>query len=232
MTTILEIRSTSDLYIEMEEAQEAKRLGDSSRWDAVLDYLSDSPEMLEEAHRFEIEGMEQDWKADTRLAVPATYSVAEGDSSLTVIYQPMDYKDEHGQVLAHLIIIDGDEIDTSKFYSRAWAYWNFIDYSSADFYWANLMMKQEGDFIDKTINWSSEALQTLRLDKIPHGNAYWQGLVVRLAYNAITNADEFANMVRSGKFTTEEVQRMLDLAAGAVLSGNQFRLQGLETIAA
>lgn len=166
------------------------------------------------------------------LAKPATFSQDSGFEVYTTIYQPVNYTDEHGQVVAHLIEMGDGEITTSKYYSRAWAYWNFMDVMGDDFALADYAMALEGDYIDQTINSSTEALEVIKRDSIPHSNEYWQALVVRLAYNAITNADEFANMVRSGKFTAEEVQRMLDLAAGAVLNSNQFRLQGLETLAA
>jgi hypothetical protein len=145
---------------------------------------------------------------DKTLATPAVYNYTQSGENYTVIYQPMGYWDEHGEVVAHIIEM-GD-----------------------DFALADEAMLLEGDYLDQTINWSTEALEVIKGDAIPHSNPYWQALVVRLAYNAITSADEFADMVRSGKFTAEEVQRMLDLAAGAVLNGNQFRLQGLQTIAA
>lgn len=165
------------------------------------------------------------------LSTAASFNYEQQGEIYTAIYQPVNYRDEHGLVVAHLIEVT-DELHTSKYYSRAWAYWNFMDVMGDDFGLADYAMALEGDYIDHTINSSTEALTTLQRDEIPHTNPYWQGLVVRLAYNAITSADEFADMVRSGKFTAEEVQRMLDLAAGAVLNGNQFRLQGLDTIAA
>lgn len=165
------------------------------------------------------------------LSTAASFNYEQQGEIYTAIYQPVNYRDEHGLVVAHLIEVT-DELHTSKYYSRAWAYWNFMDVMGDDFALADYAMALEGDYIDHTINSSTEALTTIQRDEIPHTNPYWQGLVVRLAYNAITSADEFADMVRSGKFTAEEVQRMLDLAAGAVLNGNQFRLQGLDTIAA
>ena len=167
-----------------------------------------------------------------KLNTAATYTATLRGKVYTTIYQPVNYRDEHGLVVAYLIKLADGEITTSKYYSRGWAYWNFMDVMGDDFALANQAMALEGDYIDQTINFSSEALETIKQDAIPHSNEYWQALVVRLAYNAITSADEFADMVRSGKFTAEEVQRMLDLAAGAVLNGNQFRLQGLSTIAA
>ena len=167
-----------------------------------------------------------------KLNTAATYTATLRGEVYTTIYQPVNYRDEHGLVVAHLIELADGEITTSKYYSRGWAYWNFMDVMGDDFTLANEAMALEGDYIDQTINFSSEALETIKQDSIPHSNQYWQALVVRLAYNAITSADEFADMVRSGKFTADEVQRMLDLAAGAVLNGNQFRLQGLDTIAA
>jgi hypothetical protein len=169
---------------------------------------------------------------DKTLATPAVYNYTQSGENYTVIYQPMGYWDEHGEVVAHIIEMGDGEIETSKYYSRGWAYWNFMDVMGDDFALADEAMLLEGDYLDQTINWSTEALEVIKGDAIPHSNEYWQALVVRLAYNAITSADEFADMVRSGKFTAEQVQQMLDLAAGAVLNGSQFRLQGLETIAA
>lgn len=168
------------------------------------------------------------------LATHATFTHTEGFSVYTTLYQPMNYQDEHGTVLAHLVEINTDEntVTTSRYYSRAWAYWNFKDVMGDDFGLADYAMLLEGDYIDHTINMAEEALEVISSDSIPHSNEYWQALVVRLAYNAITNVEEFANMVRSGKHTAEEVQRMLDLAAGAVLNGNQFSLTNLKTLAA
>jgi hypothetical protein len=170
------------------------------------------------------------------LEEPATFS----NGGYTIVYQPMSYEGENGRVLAHLLEIDQEDgtMRTSLYYSRAWAYWNFIDATDeADFEIANAAMDYErkgyaDGWIDTTIESSEEALAVIKSNSIPHGNAYWQGLVVRLAYNAITNADEFANMVKSGNFTQAEVQRMIDLAVGAVLSSNQFTLTGFDTIAA
>jgi hypothetical protein len=168
------------------------------------------------------------------LATHATFTHTDGFGVYTTLYQPMNYQDEHGTVVAHLVEINTEEntIYTSRYYSRAWAYWNFKDVMGDDFALANYAMTLEGDYIDHTINIAEEALEVIKSGSIPHSNEYWQALVVRLAYNAITNVEEFVNMVRSGKHTAEQVQQMLDLAAGAVLSGNQFHLQDLKTIAA
>lgn len=159
------------------------------------------------------------------------------NGTYTVLYEPMSYRDnDGGRVLAHLVEIDQEErvVRTSRYYSRAWAYWNFIDATDKDdFEVANAAIEiEERNYIDKTIESSEEALVVINSGSIPHDNAYWQALVVRTAYNAITNVEEFANMVRSGNHTQAEVQRMIDLAVGAVLSNPDFQLTGLETLAA
>lgn len=171
---------------------------------------------------------------DQVLATHATFTHTEGFTVYTTVYQPVNYQDEHGTVVAHLIELNPEEntVTTSRYYSRAWAYWNFKDVMGDDFALANYAMTLEGDYIDHTINMAEEALAVIGSDSIPHDNAYWQALVVRTAYNAITNVEEFANMVRSGNHTQAEVQRMIDLAVGAVLSNPDFQLTGLETLAA
>jgi hypothetical protein len=154
------------------------------------------------------------------------------------LYQPVTpYKDEHGVVVAHLVIWNkaDNEIETSRFYSRPWAYWNFIDYTpEGDFEdadWA-MAVEQANDYInpDHTITMQTEAINTIIDNQIPHANPYWQSLVVRLAYNAITNVDEFENLIKNSNFTIEEVQRMVDVAAGAVLQHPNFKIAGFENL--
>lgn len=172
------------------------------------------------------------------LATPATITSLErtkdGFQRITSLYQPVNFQDEHGTVVAQIVEINEAEntVYTSRYYSRGWAYWNFQDISGDDFEAANFAMALEGDYIDHTINMAEDALNVIESDNIPHANPYWQALVVRTAYNAIANADEFANMVKGGNFTQAQVQRMIDLAVGAVLSSNQFTLTGFNTIAA
>lgn len=74
------------------------------------------------------------------------------------------------------------------------------------------------------------ALLLINAQTIPHTNKYFQEIVVRLAYNALTNADEFAYIVEHSKFTIKEVQRMVDLAAGAVLQHPHFKTVAFDRI--
>lgn len=152
-------------------------------------------------------------------------------NGLTAIYQPVNYQNEHGTVVAHIIEYSGDEITTSLYYSRGWAYWNFQDIFGDDFAIANNAMGQEAldNQIDYEIGIKTEAVEAISNDTIPHANPYWQSLVVRTAYDAITNVEEFANICRTGNKTQEEVQRMIDIAVGAVLSNPRFSIAGFST---
>lgn len=150
------------------------------------------------------------------------------------LYQPVTpFLDSHGLVVAQLIqYIDG-ELETSSYYSRGWAYWNFLDSDGDNFEIANEAMDSErylfGD-IDCTISVASEAVAQISADTIPHSNPYWQMLVLRLAYGQISDGLEFNQILQHSSHTPEQIQRMLDLAAGAILQGTNFRLTGLETI--
>ena len=169
------------------------------------------------------------------LNKPAVYSGVDTQGQTSFItYQPVTpYQDEHGTVVAHLLEWNStdNELETSAYYSRAWAYWNFLDSFGDDFEPANEAMAleaQQGE-IDHTISLSIQATQSITQDTIPHLNPYWQSLVVRTAYAAITDIEEFANICRNSKHTQEEVQRMIDLAVGAVLSNPRFTIQGFST---
>ena len=74
------------------------------------------------------------------------------------------------------------------------------------------------------------ALVCIEEGNIPHDNPKWQELVVRLAYNALTDADNFAYIVEHSRFSVADIQKMLDLAAGAVLQHPNFRLTGFQHI--
>lgn len=150
------------------------------------------------------------------------------------LYQPVTpFLDSHGLVVAQLVqYIDG-ELETTSYYSRGWAYWNFLDSDGDNFEVANEAMDTErhlfGD-IDCTITYAKETVELISSDTIPHTNPYWQMLVLRLAYGQITNSEEFNEILQHSNLTPEAIQRMLDLAAGAILQGTNFRLTGLETI--
>ena len=150
------------------------------------------------------------------------------------IYQPTaPFLDSHGLVVAQLIEYTDGEIETTSYYSRGWAYWNFLDSEGDNFDIANEAMDSElylfGD-IDMTISFASEAVEQITAQTIPHSNPYWQMLVLRLAYGQITNGKEFNDILANSNHTPEQIQRMLDLAAGAILQGSDFRLTGLKTI--
>lgn len=73
------------------------------------------------------------------------------------------------------------------------------------------------------------ALVQLENDQIPHKNLYWQTLVIRTAYNMITDVEEFAYICEHSRFTQQKVQRMIDLAVGAVLSNPEYVITGFDT---
>lgn len=150
---------------------------------------------------------------------------------LIAIYQPVEpFQDEHGTVVAQVILIDDDEVITNTYYSRGWAYWNYLDVFTDDFTIADQALHDEAAAnageIDFTIGLQTDAVATIHQGAIPHSNPYWQELVVRTAYNAITNADEFANICRNSNFTQEQVQKMIDVAVGAVLQSPLYEVTG------
>lgn len=169
------------------------------------------------------------------LDKPAVHSSVDNQGSTWFsTYQPVTpYKDEHGLVLVHLTEWNStdNEMTTSAYYSKGWAYWNFMDSFGDDFADANQAMNEEAkqSEIDYTITLSIQATESITKDSIPHLNAYWQSLVVRTAYDAITDIEEFANICRNSKHSQEEVQRMIDIAVGAVLSNPRFSITGFET---
>lgn len=169
------------------------------------------------------------------LDKPAVWSnVNDRGNTYFATYQPVTpYQDEHGTVVAHLTEwndID-NELTTAAYYSRSWAYWNFMDIFGDDFAEANHAMEVEAKDgeIDYTISLGIQAAESIKSDTIPHLNPYWQSLVVRTAYDAITNVDEFANICRNSNLTQQEVQRMIDLAVGAVLSNPEYAIKGFDT---
>jgi hypothetical protein len=74
------------------------------------------------------------------------------------------------------------------------------------------------------------ALVCIERGNLPLDNPAWQALVVRLAYNALTDADNFAYIIEHSRFSVSDVQRMLDLAAGEVLKHPNFSLAGFEQL--
>lgn len=84
------------------------------------------------------------------------------------------------------------------------------------------------DKLTDTVGYEA-ALVQISEDKIPHDNLYWQTLVIRTAYNMITNIEEFIYICEHSRFSQEEVQQMIDLAVGAVLSNPKFCIDNFNT---
>lgn len=74
------------------------------------------------------------------------------------------------------------------------------------------------------------ALVCIERGQIPADNPEWQRLVVSLAYNALTNTEDFETCIAHSRFSVADIQRMLDLAAGAVLQHPNFKLTGFQHI--
>ena len=171
-----------------------------------------------------------------QLNKPAITAHDDGD---WVMYKPVQpYQDAHGTVVAQLIYFDKseNELDISSYYSQAWCYWNYIDHTlEADFEDADWFIAYEQKYIyedglDYFIQLNTEAIDSIKAGTIPHGNPAWQQTVVALAYNAITDTAAFDYLIENSPVTGQQVQKMLDLAAGAVLQHPNFRLTGFQQI--
>lgn len=77
---------------------------------------------------------------------------------------------------------------------------------------------------------ASKTLDELDKNNISNIDPFWQRLVVSLAYNAITDANFFDQLAVYSKRKLSDIQKMLDLAAGAVLQHPNFRLTGFQQI--
>lgn len=84
------------------------------------------------------------------------------------------------------------------------------------------------DKLTDTVGYEA-ALVQISEDRIPHDNLYWQTLVIRTAYNMITDIEEFVYICEHSRFSQEEVQKMIDLAVGAVLSNPKFCIENFNT---
>lgn len=84
------------------------------------------------------------------------------------------------------------------------------------------------DQLTDTIGYEA-ALVQIANNTIPYNNFYWQQLVVRTAYNMIADIDEFVYICEHSRFTQQEVQKMIDLAVGAVLSNPKFCIENFNT---
>lgn len=170
------------------------------------------------------------------LGQPHIYNYDLGEGF--ILYNPVKpFQDAHGTVVAQLTQLDEDgEAHITNFYSRAWCYWNFIDSTSFDLKEADELMTLEAQMmpegmIDGTITDAERVLVWLDHGLIPTESQFWQRLVVSLAYNAITNADFFEGLAENTWYSKESIQKMLDLAAGAVLQNPNFHLAGFREIA-
>jgi hypothetical protein len=90
-------------------------------------------------------------------------------------------------------------------------------------------MMPEG-MIDGTISDAERVLLWLDHGYIPTESEFWQRLVVSLAYNAITDTNFFEGLADYTWHSAASIQKMLDLAAGAVLQHPNFQLTGFQHI--
>lgn len=74
------------------------------------------------------------------------------------------------------------------------------------------------------------ALVCIERGEMPLDNYEWQQLVVRLAYNAISDIEQFQSLIAHSRFSVEDVQQMLDLAAATVLKHPNFSITGFEQL--
>lgn len=74
------------------------------------------------------------------------------------------------------------------------------------------------------------ALYAVERKQIPHNNAAWQQIVIRLAYNALTDVEEFEYFLNHSTRSVEEVQRLIDLAMFVILGNRNFKLEKFATI--
>ena len=87
--------------------------------------------------------------------------------------------------------------------SQIWSQIGAIDYDLAD---------QLTD-----VFYYEAALVCIERGEMPTDNPAWQTLVVKLAYNAIADADNFAYIIERSRFDQAEIQKMLDLAMCSIL---------------
>lgn len=74
------------------------------------------------------------------------------------------------------------------------------------------------------------ALVCIERGEIPSHNPEFQRLVVSLAYNAISNYENFVDLIEHSRFSVDDVQQMLDLAAAEVLKHQNFSIAGFEQL--
>lgn len=88
------------------------------------------------------------------------------------------------------------------------------------------------DYVTDGVYYYEAALVEISKGNIPAENIYFQSLIVRLAYNAITNVEEFAWIVANSRFTEKDIQQMIDLAASMVVWHKNFELDSHLTVEA
>lgn len=165
---------------------------------------------------------------DAELNKPHIQEWADGFA----LYLPVAYRDEHGTVLAHLVMKSEDGLETWKFYSRGWGFWNFADHSSAKHFeladeaiaFESYLFHDRGD-VDRTIQFVQGAIDVIKHGEIPDSNPEFQRLVVSMAYNAITEDSEFIRIVKDAGLKPFDVQLMIDRAMIRILGNRNFRLE-------
>ena len=86
------------------------------------------------------------------------------------------------------------------------------------------------DYVTDGVYYYEAALVEIAKGNIPAENIYFQSLIVRLAYNAITNVEEFAWIVANSRFTEKDIQQMIDLAASMVVWHKNFEIDTYLTV--
>lgn len=172
---------------------------------------------------------------ETTLGQPHIYNY--GESEGFILYNPVKpFQDDHGLVVAQTIQLEDDgEVTTHNYYSRAWAYWNFIDGTHFELTEADELMRLEASMmpdglIDGKISEGERVLMWLDHGLIPLKSEFWQRLVVSLAYNTITNSEFLYDLAENTWYGPQAVQAMLDKAAGEVLKHPNFNLAGFEQL--
>jgi hypothetical protein len=170
------------------------------------------------------------------LGRPHIYNNPEYIQGFTIYTPVKPFRDEHGVVVAQVINVQREgEVITDNYYSRAWAYWNFIDNTLFDLKEADELLQLEAKImpnteIDFKISESETVLMWLDHGLIPIESEFWQRLVVSLAYNTITDADFLTDLAENTWYGPKAVQEMLDKAAGEVLKHPNFSLAGFEQL--
>lgn len=170
------------------------------------------------------------------LGRPHIYNSADYIQGFTLYMPCKPFQDDHGQVVAQVINVHREgEVTKENYYSRAWAYWNFIDCTIYDLKEADELVLLESQMmpngqIDGTISDSETVLMWLDHGLIPTESEFWQRLVVSLAYNTITDSEFLYDLAENTWYGPESVQNMLDKAAGEVLKHPNFSLTGFEQL--